>query len=88
MWLKRNLTSAIESLQHIANTPFLGIIGRKKVNDLLKKADIYPYYDQNVTKLSLMYTIASSNEKKLKHNVTKAQQILKTLARNFRNVSK
>ena len=38
MWLKRNPTSAIESLQHIANTPFLGIIGRKKVNNLRKKS--------------------------------------------------
>ena len=52
--LKRNLTSAIEILQHTANTAIFAIFGRKRLNNLLKKADIYQYYDRNVTKLSSM----------------------------------
>ena len=48
--LKRNLTSAIEISQCSANTAFFAILGRKRVNNLLK-ADIYQYYDRNGTKL-------------------------------------
>ena len=38
--LKCNLTSAREISQHNANTPFFAILDRKRVNNLLKKADI------------------------------------------------
>ena len=39
--LKRNLTSAIEISQHNVNTAFFASIFRKRVNNLLKKAEIY-----------------------------------------------
>ena len=38
--LKRKLTSAIEISQNNANTAFFAISDRKRVNNLLKKADI------------------------------------------------
>ena len=38
--LKRNLTSAIEILQHNANTAFFAILDRKRVNNLLNKPEI------------------------------------------------
>ena len=41
--LKRNQASAIEISQHIANTAFFAILHRKRMNNLLKKADIYHY---------------------------------------------
>ena len=47
--LKRNLTSAAEISQNNANTPFLAILDRKRVNHLLKKANIYQCYDRNRT---------------------------------------
>ena len=50
--LQRNLTSAIEISQRNANIAVFTILERKTVNNLLKKADIYQYYDQNGTKLS------------------------------------
>ena len=61
--LKRNLTSAIEISQHTANTAFLAIFGRKRVNNLPKKADIYQCYDRNGIKLSLVYRIVLVTEK-------------------------
>ena len=61
--LKRNLTSAIEVSQHNANIAFFAILDRKKANNLLRKADIYHYYDRNGTKLSSMYKIALVSEK-------------------------
>ena len=39
--LKRNLTSATETSQHNANIAFFAILDRKRVNNLLKKADIH-----------------------------------------------
>ena len=39
--LKRNLTSATEISQHNANIAFFAILDRKRVNNLLKKADIH-----------------------------------------------
>ena len=41
--LKRNLSSAIEISQHNANTAFFVILDRKRVNNLLEKANIYQY---------------------------------------------
>ena len=41
--LKRNQTSAIEILQHNPNTALFAISDRKRVNNLLKKVDIYHY---------------------------------------------
>ena len=41
--LKHNLTSAIDISQHDANTDFFALLFRKRVNNLLKKADIYQY---------------------------------------------
>ena len=41
--LKRNLTFATKISQHTANTAFFAIFDRKRVNNLLKKADIYQY---------------------------------------------
>ena len=35
---------------------------RKRVNNLLKKADVYQYYERKGMKLSSMYTIALSNK--------------------------
>ena len=52
--LKRNLTSAIETSQHNANTAFFAMLDSKRVNNLQKKADIYQYYDRNGAKLSSM----------------------------------
>ena len=52
--LKRNLISAIEISQNNAHTAYFAIFDRKRTNNLLKKADIYQYYDRNGTKLSLM----------------------------------
>ena len=77
--LKRNLTSAIEILQHTANTAIFAIFGRKRLNNLLKKADIYQYYDRNGTKLSSMYRIALLIKKNFE---SAAQQILKTVVHN------
>ena len=66
--LKRNLTYAIEISQHNANTSFFAFFD-KRVNNLLKKADIYQYFDRNGTKLRSMYRIALLTEKKLlKHS--------------------
>ena len=48
--LKRNLTFAIKISQHNTNTAFFAILDGKRTNNLLKKADIYQYYDRNVTK--------------------------------------
>ena len=39
--LKRNLTSAMEISQRYANTAFFAILDRKRVNNMLKKADIF-----------------------------------------------
>ena len=64
--LKRNLTSTIEVSQHNANTAFFAILGKKRVNSLLKKAGIYQNYDRNETKSSAMYKIALLTEKKKK----------------------
>ena len=61
--LKRNLTSVMKISQHNANSAFFVILDRKKANNLLKKADIYHYYDRNGTKLSSMYKIALLTEK-------------------------
>ena len=62
--LKCNLTSAIEILQHSGrSSAFFSILDRKRVKNLLKKADIYQYYNQNRTKLSSMYRIALLTEK-------------------------
>ena len=62
---RRNLTSAIEISQRNANTAFFEILGRKKANNWLKKADVYQYYDRNGTALSSMYRIALLTEKKI-----------------------
>ena len=43
--LKRSLTSAIEISQHNANSPLFAILDRKRVNNLLKKADIYQCHE-------------------------------------------
>ena len=37
---KRNLTFAIKISQHNANTTFFAILDRKRVNNLLKKAEV------------------------------------------------
>ena len=50
---RRNPTSAIEILQR--NIAFFAILDRNRVNNLLKKADIYEYYDRYRTKLSSMF---------------------------------
>ena len=42
---KRNLTSSTEISQHNANIAFFPILDRKRANNLLKKVDIYQYYD-------------------------------------------
>ena len=62
--LKRNLTSAIKITQHNANIAFFASLDRKKVNNLLKKADIYQNCDLNGAKFSSMYRIALLTEKK------------------------
>ena len=62
--LKRNLTSTIEISQQNANTAFFAILGKKRVNNLLKKAGIYQNYNRNKTKSSLVYRIALLTEKK------------------------
>ena len=59
------ITSAIETLQHHANSSFFTILDRERVNNLLK-ADIYQYRDRNGTKLKPMYRIALLTEKILK----------------------
>ena len=51
--LKRKLTSAITISQHNANTAFFEILNKKRVNNLLKKADSNQYYDRNGTKLKI-----------------------------------
>ena len=61
--VKRNLTSAIEISQHNANAALFQFLDSKRVNNLLKKADIYYYYDRNKTKLSSMYRNALLTEK-------------------------
>ena len=53
--LMRNQTYAIEISQHNANIAFFAILDRKRVNILLKKANIYKYCNQNGTELSSMY---------------------------------
>ena len=63
--LKCNLTSAIEILQHNANTAIFAILDRKRANNLLKKADICQCSNQNGTKLSSIYKIELLTEKKL-----------------------
>ena len=70
LYLVKAQPTAIEISQHNANTAFFAILDRKRVNNLLKKADIYPYHNRNGTKLRLMYKIALLPEKKLKaqHN--------------------
>ena len=60
---KRNLTSEMKISQQSANSAFFKILDRNKANNLLKKADIYHYYDQNGTKLSSMYKIVLLTEK-------------------------
>ena len=67
--LKLNLTSAIETSQHNANTAFFAILRKKRVNTMQKKTDIYQNYNQNGTKLSLMYRIALLTEKIFKSAV-------------------
>ena len=42
---------------------FFAILDRKRVNNFLKKANIYQYYDRNGTKLSSMYGIALLTKK-------------------------
>ena len=59
---KRNLISAFEISQHNANTAFFAILDRKRVSNLLKKTDIYQYYDRNGTKLNSMFKIALITE--------------------------
>ena len=51
---------------HMAMHRIFAILGRKKANNLLKKADICQYYGQNGTKLGSMYTIALLTAKKKK----------------------
>ena len=62
--LTPNLISAIEISQHNANTAFFAILFRKKVNNLLKKVEIYQCYDLNGTSLISMYKIALLTAKK------------------------
>ena len=62
---------------------FFAILDRKRVNDLLKKADSYQCYDRNGTKLSSTYKIALLTEKNWKGKAIKAQQILKTVDYNL-----
>ena len=61
--LKRNLTSAMEISQHNVNSSFFCDLRQKK-KKLLKKTDIYHYFDQNGTKLTSMYSITLLTEKK------------------------
>ena len=42
---------------------FFAILDRKIVNNLLKKIDVYQYYDRNGTKLSSRYKTALLTEK-------------------------
>ena len=49
------------------------ILDSKRVNNLLKKADIHHYYDRNEAKLSSMYKIALLTKKKKKKIKTAAQ---------------
>ena len=44
----------MEISQHNATNAFFAILDRKIANNLLKKADICQYYDQNGTTLSSM----------------------------------
>ena len=55
--LKHNSTSVIKISQYNANNAFFAILDVKRVNNLLKKADIYQYHDRNGTKLNAMYRI-------------------------------
>ena len=52
-----------EISEHNANTAIFAILGKKEVNNLQKKTDIYQNYDRNGTKLRSMYRIALLNEK-------------------------
>ena len=45
---------------------FFAILDRKRVNNLLKKANIYQFYDLNRAKLSSIFRIALLTEKKKK----------------------
>ena len=69
--LKRNPTSAIEISQHNANAAFFCDFRQKKINNLLKKADIYQCYDRNGTTLSSIDRIALLTEK----NIESAAQL-------------
>ena len=62
---KRNLTSAMKVSQHNVNSAFFAILDRKRVNNLLKKADIYHSYDRNGKKFSSLHGIALVTEKKI-----------------------
>ena len=62
--LKRYLTFAIEISKHNANTAFFAILVRKRLNNFLKKADIYQYYDQNGTLSVILRINRSFNQKK------------------------
>ena len=85
--LKRNLTSGIKTSQHYVNTAFFTIFER--VNNLLKKADIYQFCDRNGTKLRSMYETALLTEKNLKAQRNYATNFKNfSPQRNFRNVSK
>ena len=61
--LKCDLTSAIKISRRNATTAFFAVLVRKKANNLLKKADIYQYFDRNGTKLSSMHRIALLTKK-------------------------
>ena len=63
--VEAQLNSAIKISQHCKYRIFCHF-RQKKVNNLLKKADIYQYYDRNGTKLSSMYRIALFTKKKKK----------------------
>ena len=61
--LKRNLTFAIKISQH---NVFCNFKVKKRVNNLLKKVEIYQCYNRNGTKLSSTYEIALLIKKKKK----------------------
>ena len=61
---KLSFTSAIEISQRNANTRFFAILDWKRVNNLLKKTDIYRYSCLNEAKLSSVYRIALLTKKK------------------------
>ena len=69
---------------------FFSILDGKRLNNLLKKDDIYQYYDWHRTQLSSIYKIAQLTEKKFESVAQLKRKNFKDFfpQSNFRNVSK